>query len=241
MTNPATATTTVSRFPSAPLGALAHPGTPERKSRRDRRATEASLEAAALRLLARNGILGGLSLQEVASEAQISRALVYQNFGSRRALLRSALNTLKESGRSVVDSLRVLPFAQRRCLMFRVSARSPAFSRVEALLALDGDDEFAFFPSAEQLLDDLERDKAEGELDPALDSRAVHALCASIQLGYCIFRENFARELGVEAEVLDQRAEQVLDRMLASLGPISGTRDQRGRGQRRSSSGIRTT
>jgi len=125
--------------------------------------------------------------------------------------------------------------------MFRVSAGSPTFSRVEALLALDGDDEFAFFPSAEQLLDDLERDKAEGELDPALDSRAVHALCASIQLGYCIFRENFARELSVEADVLDHKVEHVLNRMLASLGPASSTRYQRGGGQRRSSSRTRTT
>jgi len=209
-------------FPTAPLQALAHPGLPKRKSSRDRRATEASLEAATLRLLARDGILGGLSLQEVAKEAGMNRALVYQNFGSRRALIRSALNTLRQTGIPVVDVLRRLPFTQRRRLMFRASTGNPTFSRIEALLALDGDDEFKVFPFVDRGLDELERDKAQGELDPTLDSRAVHALCAAAELGYCIFRENFARELGVDASELDDLAEGVLGRMLDGLRPTSG-------------------
>ncbi|HAM48545.1 MAG TPA: TetR family transcriptional regulator, partial [Alphaproteobacteria bacterium] len=48
----------------------------------DRGASEAALEAAALRLLRRHGVLAGLNLREVADEAGVNRGLVYHYFGS---------------------------------------------------------------------------------------------------------------------------------------------------------------
>jgi len=67
---------------------------PSREGRApDRAATEAALERAALELLARNGVLAGLNLREVAAEAGVNRGLVYHYFGSRRDLLRAALGS----------------------------------------------------------------------------------------------------------------------------------------------------
>jgi AcrR family transcriptional regulator len=202
-----------------PLESLSYPGVPVRKSSRDRRATEAELEAAALRLIAREGILGGIRLREVATEAGINRALVYQYYGSRRALIRAALRTIRSSRNRVIEALRSLPFVERRRILFRESVEDPVFARVEALLALDGDDELLVFPTLDAGLRELERDRAAGELDPSLDLSAVHAVSISVQLGYCIFRDNFLAELGMPAEELDRHAEEVLVRMLAGLRP----------------------
>ena len=74
--------------PEAPTGSV------RRLSNRSRgrAASEALLREAALRLLDRNGVLAGLSLQDVADEAGVSRGLVHAYFGTRQDLLRSALD-----------------------------------------------------------------------------------------------------------------------------------------------------
>lgn len=207
------------RSGSSPLDALAHPGIPKARSTRDRRVTEAELEAAALRLIARDGILAGLNLREVASEAGINRALVYQYFGSRRALIRSALAALRASRGQLLETIRTMPFVQRRALLFRSSQDQPVFARVEAILALDGDEDLVLFPSLPVALEGLERDKRQGELAKDLDPRAVHAMTMAAQLGYCVFRENLARELGLTPEELDAGTGTVFDRMLEGLRP----------------------
>lgn len=204
---------------SGPLDALSHPGVPERRSRRDRRATEAALEAAALRLVARDGILAGLSLREVASEAGLNRALVYQYFGSRRALMRAALRTLRESRQRMLRLVRTLPFVERRRLVFRGAIEDPVFARVEALLALDGDDELQVFPTLPDALSDLARYQDNGELDPGLNAAAIHAVSMSAQLGYCIFRDQYIAEFGLPPEELDREAERVFVSMLEGLRP----------------------
>lgn len=203
----------------SPLDALAHPGIPTPHGVRDRRVTEAELEAAALRLIARDGILAGLNLREVASEAGINRALVYQYFGSRRALIRSALTTLRTSRGGLLESIRALPFLPRRQHLFRSSRSQPVFARVEAILALDGDEELRLFPSLPRALEELERDKREGELAHDLDAKAVHAMTMAAHLGYLVFRENIAREMAMTPEELDEGADVVFTRMLEGLRP----------------------
>ncbi len=208
---------------SGPLDALSHPGVPERRSTRDRRATEGALEAAALRLVARDGILAGISLREVASEAGLNRALVYQYFGSRRALMRAALRTLRESRQRMLRLVRTLPFVERRRLVFRAAIEDPVFARVEALLVLDGDDELQVFPTLADALRDLVRYQESGEIDPELNAAAIHAVSMSAQLGYCIFRDNYIAEFGLPPDELDNEAERVFVRMLEGLRPKADT------------------
>lgn len=200
-----------------PLEGLEHPGVPEPKSARDRRATEAMLEAAVLRIISREGVLGGINLREVAAEANVNRGLVYQHFGSRRSLVRSALKALHASRVPLIDSVRGLPLTDRRRLVFRASSAQPAFARIEALLAIDGDDSIAMFPGVTETLTELERDKKAGVVQSSLDIRAVHAMISSVTLGYAIFRDQMARELDLPAEDLDAKAEKVLVKMIQGL------------------------
>lgn len=205
-----------------PLHDLDQGGVPVRRAGRDRHATEGQLEAAALRLVARDGILGGLNLREVATEAGQNRALVYQYFGSRRALLRSALRGIRLNHLSLLRAIRSLPFVQRRRMLFRAAIEDPVYARVEALLALDGDEELRVFPYLGDAMRELERDRENGDLDPALALAGVHAVTLAAQLGYCIFRDNFVSELGVPKDALNEQAEAAFVRMLEGLRPRPG-------------------
>ncbi len=169
--------------------------------------------------MARDGILAGISLREVASEAGLNRALVYQYFGSRRALMRAALRTLRESRQRVLRLVRTLPFVERRRLVFRGAIEDPVFARVEALLVLDGDDELRVFPTLPDAMKDIARYQENGEIDPGLNAAAVHAVAMSAQLGYCIFRDQYIAEFALPAEELDHEAERVFVRMLEGLRP----------------------
>ncbi len=200
-----------------PLEGLEHPGVPEPKSARDRRATEAMLEAAVLRIIARDGVLGGINLREVAAEANVNRGLVYQHFGSRRSLVRAALKALHASRGPLIDSVRGLPLTDRRRLVFRASNDQPAFARIEALLAIDGDDSLVMMPGVTETLAGLERDKAAKVVQSSLDIKAVHAMISSATLGYAIFRDQLARELDIPVEELDAKAEKVLVKMIQGL------------------------
>ncbi len=106
---------------------------------RDREATEESLRAAAVALLRRGGVLAGLNLRQVADEARVNRGLVYQYFGSRRALLRSALfHRSRPNAEDAVDAAG-LPLRERLSRLFWTSLRNPEPVRLATLLVLDGD------------------------------------------------------------------------------------------------------
>ena len=184
----------------------------------DRAATEDRLTLAALRLIQRNGVLGGLNLREVADEAGVNRGLIYHYFGSRRDLVRTAINRIVAADRATTGA-RSLPFGARRRRMFDVLAKAPGFARLTALLALDGDDTFRAFPQLEASLDDLGRDVDEGRLPPATDVAALHAVTSATMRGYAIYREAFARELDIPVDELDRRAGDVFEELLTSLDP----------------------
>jgi AcrR family transcriptional regulator len=201
------------------LSGLAHPRVVARRGRRDRQATESALEAAALELIARDGVLAGLNLNEVAELAGINRGLVYQCFGSRRALLRSALHSIWLTSVDSLAQVRDLPFVASRRRRFRRAARNPTAPRVEAMLVLDGDPDLVMFPMLDSALAALRRDQDRGDLDPSLDVRVVHAICVATQLGYAVFRDQMAHELGVRPERLDRQTEEVYGRMVQALVP----------------------
>ena len=108
-------------------------------SNQDRESTEVALEAAALRLLGKNGVLAGLNLREVAAEAGVNRGLVYHYFGSRTALLRRALRRNARERIDAVSGAIQLPFSKRVIHYWRTMVKYRREIRLATLLLLDSD------------------------------------------------------------------------------------------------------
>jgi len=191
--------------------------TPKRRRPRNPRQTEASLFAAVDRLLTRDGILAGLNLQEVAEEAGVNRGQIYQIFGSRRGLLRAALLMLLQEQEPDRTAFRSKTFKERRRLIFESMLQRPGLVGLEALLALDGDEDLAVLPEFTMTLENLKRDKEEGALPPDADGAAIHVATAAIYMGYCIFRETLARDTNIPLQELDERVLKVYDGMLSAM------------------------
>ena len=187
---------------------------------RDREATEEALRAAAIALLRRGGVLAGLNLREVADEAGVNRGLVYQYFGSRRALLRSALfHRSRPNAEDAVDAAG-LPLRRRLSRLFWKSLRNPEPVVLASLLVLDGDDRPRVLLNRGAGREDLAAEAARGEL-PVEDVEAVQAAIASTIYGYTLLREHLAREIGLPAGELDERMARCLEEMFAR-GPARG-------------------
>lgn len=188
-----------------------------RRRRRTRQETEADLLDAAISLLRRDGVLGGITVREVAQVAGVNHGQIYEYFGSRQALLRAAISRLLT--RSAPDPRRhwQQPFADRRRAMWTWALTNTEVVRLHALLALDGDTEFSLFPSLELTRSALKRDADTGAIPADADTLVMHAMTAVTYFGYCLFRETIARDLGVEPADLDRRAADIYDRMLQGL------------------------
>ena len=181
---------------------------------RDRDATEESLRAAAVALLRRGGVLAGLNLRQVADEARVNRGLVYQYFGSRRSLLRSALfHRSRPNAEDAVDAAG-LPLRERLSRLFWTSLRNPEPVRLATLLVLDGDTRPRVLLNRGAGRADLAAEAGRGEL-PVRDVEAVQAAIASTIYGYTLMREHLAREIGIPAEDLDKRMAACVEGMFA--------------------------
>ncbi|SNR83093.1 transcriptional regulator, TetR family [Actinomadura mexicana] len=179
---------------------------------RDREGTEESLRAAAVALLRRGGVLAGLNLRQVADEAGVNRGLVYQYFGSRRALLRSALfHRSRPNAEDAVDAAG-LPLRERLARLFWTSLRNPEPVRLATLLVLDGDDRPRVLLNRGAGREDLAAEAERGDL-PVGDVAAVQAAIASTVYGYTLLRDHLAREIGVPAEELDERMARCVEAM----------------------------
>ncbi len=181
--------------------------------------TEDRLEAAALALLQRDGVLAGLNLREVADEAGVNRGFVYHYFGSRGDLLRAALRKDARRRLQKIQSGGKLPFAARWRRFLRIMADESEAVRLMTLLVLDGDIELRTMPLREETGDLLEADKREGNLAPDLDLQAAHAAIVSFTWGYLVYRDALARELELTKDDLDERVAVVFDLMLQGLAP----------------------
>ena len=199
-----------------------HESAPRR--RRTREQTEAELLAAARRLLERDGVLAGLNLREVATEAGVNHGQIYQYYGNRRALLRAAVAHALAARLSELPEHWKLGFTERRRRIFDGGLAQRQLARFEALLALDGDEQLTLLPELPRTRKALERDVAEGELPPDADPVVAHIMTAATTMGYRLFRDIYARDAGIDVEELDERAARVFDRMLEGLTrPGEGT------------------
>ncbi|WP_432016555.1 TetR/AcrR family transcriptional regulator [Streptomyces hydrogenans] len=197
---------------------------PAKRRRRTRQETEADLLDAALRLLERDGALAGINLREVAKEAGVNHGQIYQYFGDRQTLMRAAIGRLLDTRELGAQSHWEKPFKERRRAILRYALEQPQLLRLEALLALDGDPELTLFPELDRTRASLERDRHEGRIPEDADALVMHAMTAATYLGYSIFREAIARDLGLHPDELDRRAADVYDLMLDGL--VAGGRGE---------------
>lgn len=189
----------------------------QRRRSRDRARTETDLLEATFALLQRDGIFGGVNLQEVADRAGVNRGQIYQYFGDRRSLLRSAVAHHARAWAEGAKRHWEAAFIQRRRAMFRDALENPRVTVVEALLALDGDPDYHVLPEIARTRVALERDQRAGDLPADADAEAMHAFTVAAYKGYVIFRAALARDIGVPVEELDARVLAVYDRVLESM------------------------
>jgi len=196
----------------------ARPTTETGRKKRDRGRTEAELLEAAERLFARGGVLEGLNLNEVATEAGVNRGQIYQLYGDRRTLLRAMLNRTLLRFRERRPTHWDAGFADRRRAMIRFLLDEIPTVRAQALLALDGDEELRVFPEFDRTRAALERDRATGALPPDADGAALHVLTSAAVFGYVLLREVAARDTAIPLPELDQRViaayDQLIERMV---------------------------
>lgn len=192
--------------------------------RQKRVETERAIMAAAVRLLERDGVLAGLNLQEVADEAGVNRSLIHQYFGSRRELLRAALDwALEQHALDHARARRGSP-AQRGSQHFRNVMASPESIRLVALLAIDGDDSFDALAYADDRIADSERDQAAGLFDPDMDITAMLLTWDATLVGWSLLRHAAARQFGVPVASLDKR---VYEAMTARVSGMPAPRARR--------------
>ncbi len=184
----------------------------------NRAATETIMQAAALRILERDGVLAGLNLREVADEAGVNRGLVYHYFGSRRELLRAALRADVNDRFAEIAARSRLEFVDRFAGFFRSMVKHREAVGLATLLALDGDRALRTMPLRERTVARLREELDAGHL-AADDLDAVHVAVVSTVYGYVIYRDHFAAEVGVDVSELDRRFETVFRQMLAGLQP----------------------
>lgn len=184
--------------------------------------TMAKVQQAVLEMLAKDGPLAGINLNEVAKRAGVNRTLVYHHFGTRQELLRSAIRGRMQEKTSLTRT----PTEPMALGDRVVHALHNALDRADTLqlmtlLHLDGSTAPRLMPNARTTLVLLERDRALGLVPPTDDLPALHAAYAAAVYGYALFREIFARDLDLEVGALDQRFAQVLPLLFRSEGPAA--------------------
>lgn len=194
-------------------------GETERAVLRDRSRTEAALRRAVLELLEEGGVLAGVNLQEVSQRAGVNRGLVYQYFGNRQELLRSALRDAVGRWVPRVSRKREARFVDRVVNAFKAGLADPWMSRLVTLLVLDGDQDAVSMPLYPSTHASFLRDVELGSLAADVDVDAIHVVIASIMHGYTIHRTSLAHEVGVSVSSLDRRVERLLHRLFSCLAP----------------------
>ena len=170
-----------------------------RRGSRDRRVTERRILDATWRLFDRGDAAApGSTCRRWPSEAGVNRSLVYQYFGTREQLVRSALAERLKQARQLYRAGRALPFAERKRQALAVALADPAPTRLMTQLVLGGDEELRVLPMLDASRGALARDLADGSLPPGADAEVMHAMTVVLYLGYAVFRERLAAELGID-------------------------------------------
>jgi len=197
------------------------------KTKRSRAETERRLIDVALDLLLNKGVLAGLNLREVAEGAGVNRGNIYHYFGSRRELLRAAINRRFEAmAEHLAADRRGLSFVERRLRSFQ-SGSTIQDSHLRALLVIDGDETVDPMPRYEAMLSRLRQDVIDGDIDRAHDLEALQVALSALVRGYRIFREAYAKRIDADADDLDERVAAIVRTWLEAMAepPAASPRD----------------
>jgi AcrR family transcriptional regulator len=178
--------------------------------------TRDALMDAALAQLAGKGVLAGLNLREVADAVGVTPANIYHYFGSRQGLLRAALQRATAQLAAPMAASASAAFVERRLAMFDVISRTPELVYT-ALLAIDRDPSFELMPFLEATRASYRRQMDEGAIPADLDIEAAHLTSLAISIGFGIYSEVAARQLGVTVDELHARMRAAFERMLRGL------------------------
>lgn len=176
--------------------------------------TEQALEDAALRLLARDGVLSGLNLREVADEAGVNRGLVYHYFGSRQQLLRAALRRNTRQRLASIMAFDEPNFVKRMSRRFQAIVAHRAAMRLLALLWLDNDPRVRLVYAKDQTVPELREGLKAGLVAPGVEPEALQVALNALILGYALFREAYAKEMKLSVNELDRGVEGAMMRMV---------------------------
>ncbi|MGE5596966.1 MAG: TetR/AcrR family transcriptional regulator, partial [Hyphomicrobiales bacterium] len=138
-------------------------------------------------------------------EAGVNRGLIHHYFGSRRALLRAAVDRGIRMSRETYEEHRRNAPEEKAEWNFGIFMEHPGFARLVVLLALDGDTSFGPIAFAHERVRDMEREKAEGALPRNTDPVGLITFWDSILLGYTVIREAAAAQFGIPVAELDGR------------------------------------
>ena len=164
-----------------------------------REAVRAAVLTAATRLFSRSGP-AGVSLRDVAREANVNLGLIHRHFGNKRELLTGVLEHL--AGRIAVAAQADATLDERVIALFDATVDSP-YWRVLAHALLDGEvarDVQQSFPTVHALVAILEEAQASGELDPMFDARIVAGAMVAQSLGWLMFEPFLLAATGLDAE-----------------------------------------
>lgn len=181
--------------------------------------TEQKLIDVALELIRSQGVLAGINLREVAAGAGVNRGNIYHYFGSRRELLRTAINRqFDEIVESFTRAELTTRFVPRRIRNFLKPSRSHTNdSQLRALLVLDGDTDVDPIPMFEANLSQLRQDVINGDIHRDHDLEALQVALSALSRGYRIFRLPYAKRVGVSPKELDERVSQILSAWLTAM------------------------
>jgi AcrR family transcriptional regulator len=178
--------------------------------------TRERLMDAALDYVAVHGVLGGLNLREIAEQVGVTPANIYHYFGSRRGLLRAALNRESKKLAEPLEAMAGIPFEERRLRMFDLITSRPEL-KLGALLVLDEDPDYEPLPFIARTEQEYRAKADAGAIPEDLDAIAAHLITLATSIGVALYKEATARQLGVDADQLLARARAVLERMVAAV------------------------
>lgn len=194
---------------------------------RDREQTESRLVQAAIEMLSADGVLGGLNLRDVATNAGVARTSIYNFFGDRRQLLRKAL-AIKVAVLDDYNGISPLPFVDRKVRLIG-DKDNALHGQLISLLVIDGDEEILPMPFFEAAMRRMQDDVDSGHIheDHAQDLEALHIVIHAATRGYNLLRTAYARQAGIAVDELDARIRTVFEAGLQQLSePRAATNDR---------------
>jgi len=179
-------------------------------------AVREALIAAATELFAKFGP-GGVSVRQIASQAQVNHGLVHRHFGSKEALLAAVLEQLTRELAAELHSGKGRGRPARRAL--RATRTQGRFWKILAHTVLEGRKPAEVqrdFPVIRALVQATKSRQAMGQIDPKLDPRAITATGTALSLGWLMFEPFLLASTGLDG-VPPSRRHRELARVWRSI------------------------